>query len=290
MKNLDDFVINDSYYKNTFKELRKEYFELKNDIEGLKKEKSELLDKKVPDSELSLRDKLYLVALLEHDKNKKEKNLYEIQDIIYKLYNTFPDLKEYVDINDLIDEKKRRIHDILFEKITFDIRNNDHKGFCEHQFVLVDNNLKCVCCGFSTEDYNLREQDLELLVDSARRRGIIFNDVTKDDLLLLTILKNEREKYKEQRTSIDDFEENWEMNKGDYTEELFLDDEQELFNINLQIRRAHMLDKGILEEGNTRVYNPKYLDEETRDKLLSRLCEDYKELESSDTRLTIKSQ
>ena len=125
---------------------------------------------------------------------------------------------------------------------------------------------------------------MEFLVESARRRGIIFNDVTKEDLPLLTILKNEREKYKEQRTSIEDFEENWEMNKSDYAEELFLDDEQELFNINLQVRRAHMLDKGILEEGNTRVSNPKYLDEETRDKLLSRLFEDYKQFESSDTR------
>ena len=45
-----------------------------------------------------------------------------------------------------------------------------------------------------------------------------------------------------------------------------------------------MLDKGILKKGNTRVSNPKYLDEETRDKLLSRLFEDYQKLEASDTR------
>ena len=286
MKTLDDFVINDSdYYKDTFEELRKEYFKLKKDIENLKKEKVELLDKEVHDSKLSLRDKLYLVELLELDKNKKGKNPYEIQNIIYKLCNAFSDLKNYADINELIDEKKRIIHDILFEKITFDIRDdNGYKRFCEHQFVLVDDNLRCVCCGFSTEDYNLTEQDLELLVESAKRRGIIFNDVKKEDLPLLTILKNEREKYKEQRTSIEDFEENWEMGKSDYAEELFLDDEQELFNINLQVRRAHMLDKGVLEEGNTRVSNPKYLDEETHDKLLSRLFEDYQKLEASDTR------
>ena len=185
----------------------------------------------------------------------------------------------------MLAEKERRIQDILFEKITFDIRDeHGYKSFCEHQLVLVDNNLKCVCCGFSTEDYNLTEQDLELLIQSARRRGIIFNDVTKGDLLLLAILKNEREKYKKQRTSIEDFEENWEMSKGDYAEELYLDDEQELFNINLQVRRAHMLDKGVLEEGGTRVSNPKYLDEESRDKLLSKLFEDYKELEASDTK------
>lgn len=286
MKTLDDFVINDSdYYKDTFEGLRKEYFKLKKDIENLKKEKVELLDKEVHDSKLSLRDKLYLVELLELDKNSKGKNPYEIQNIIYKLYNAFSDLKEYVDINDLIDEKERRIRDILFEKITFDIRDDSgYKRFCEHQLVLVDNNLKCVCCGFSTKYYNLTEQDLELLVESAKRRGIIFNDVTKDDLPLLTILKHEREKYKEQRTPIEDFEENWEMGKGDYVEELFLDDEQELFNINLQVRRAHMLDKGVLEEGNTRVSNPKYLDEEMRDKLLSRLFENYQKLEASDTR------
>ena len=45
-----------------------------------------------------------------------------------------------------------------------------------------------------------------------------------------------------------------------------------------------MLDKGVLEEGNTRVSNPKYLDEEMHDKLLSRLFEDYQKLEASDTR------
>ncbi len=286
MKTLDDFVINDSdYYKDTFEGLRKEYFKLKKDIENLKKEKVELLDKEVHDSKLSLRDKLYLVELLELDKNSKGKNPYEIQNIIYKLYNAFSDLKEYVDINDLIDEKERRIRDILFEKITFDIRDDSgYKRFCEHQLVLVDNNLKCVCCGFSTKYYNLTEQDLELLVESAKRRGIIFNDVTKDDLPLLTILKNEREKYKKQRISIEDFEENWEMNKSDYAEELYLDDEQELFIINLQVKRAHMLDKGVLEEGNTRVSNPKYLNKEKRDKLLSKLFEDYKKLEASDTR------
>ena len=285
MKTLDDFVINKSYYKDTFEELKKEYFELKNGIEDLKKEKVKLLDKEVRGYELSLRDKLYLAELLESDKNRKGKNPYEIQNIIYKLYNAFSDLKEYVDINDLIDDKERRIRDILFEKITFDIRDDSgYKRFCEHQLVLVDNNLKCVCCGFSTEDYNLTEQDLELLVESARRRGIIFNDVTKEDLPLLTILKNEREKYKEERTPIEDFEESWEMDKCDYAEELYLDDKQELFNINLQVRRAHMLDKGILEEGDTRVSNPKYLDDESRDKLLSKLFEDYKQLESSDTR------
>lgn len=285
MKTLDDFVINESYYKDTFEELKKEYFELKKDIKDLKREKIELLDKEVHDYELSLHDKLYLVELLELDKNRKGKNPYEIQNIIYKLYNAFSDLKEYADINDLIDEKERRIHNILFEKIAFDIRDEKgYKSFCEHQLVLVDNNLKCICCGFSTEDYNLTEQDLEFLVESARIQGIIFNDVTKEDLPLLTILKNEREKYKEERTSIEDFEENWEMNKSDYAEELYLDDEQELFIINLQVRRAHMLDKGILEEGDTRVSNPKYLDEETRDKLLSKLFEDYKELEASETR------
>ena len=284
MKTLDDFVINESdYYKDTFEELKTEYFELKNDVERMKKEKVKLLDKEVYSSELSLRDKIYLVELLNLDKNRNAKSPYEIQDIIYKLYNTFPDLKEYVDVNDLLAEKERRIQEILFEKITFDIRDeHGYKSFCEHQLVLVDNNLKCVCCGFSTEDYNLTEQDLELLVQSARRREIIFNDVTKGDLPLLAILKNEREKYKKQRTSIEDFEENWEMSKGDYEEELYLDDEQELFNINLQVRRAHMLDKGILKKGNTRVSNPKYLDEESRDKLLSKLFEDYKELEASD--------
>ena len=98
MKTLDDFVINESdYYKDTFEELRKEYFELKNDVERLKKEKVELLDKEVRGYELSLRDKLYLVELLELDKNSKGKNPYEIQNIIYKLYNAFSDLKEYVD-------------------------------------------------------------------------------------------------------------------------------------------------------------------------------------------------
>ncbi len=286
MKTLDDFVISDSdYYKDTFEELRKEYFKLKKDIENLKKEKVELLDKEVHDSKLSLRDKLYLVELLEREKNRKGKNPYEVQDIIYKLYNEFPDLKEYVEINDLIDEKERRIHNILFERITFDIDGeNEYKSFCEHQLVLVDNNLKCVSCDFSTEYYNLTEQDLELLVESAERRGIIFNDVTKDDLLLLTILKNESEKYKEEKTSIEDFEEIWGIDDSDYVEELFYDDEDEIFNINLQVRRAHMLDKGILEEGGTRVSNPKYLDKEKRDKLLSKLFEDYKKLESSDTR------
>ena len=123
MKTLDDFVINESdYYKDTFEELRKEYFELKNDVERLKKEKVELLDKEVRGYELSLHDKLYLVELLELDKNRKGKNPYEIQNIIYKLYNAFSDLKNYADINELIDEKKRRIHDILFEKITLDIK------------------------------------------------------------------------------------------------------------------------------------------------------------------------
>ena len=118
MKTLDDFVINESdYYKDTFEELRKEYFELKNDVERLKKEKVELLDKEVRGYELSLHDKLYLVELLELDKNRKGKNPYEIQNIIYKLYNAFSDLKNYADINELIDEKKRRIHDILFETL-----------------------------------------------------------------------------------------------------------------------------------------------------------------------------
>ena len=144
MKKLDDFVVNNSdYFKETFEELRKEYFELKNEVERLKEEKVELLDKEVHDYELSLHDKLHLVELLELYKNRKGKNPYEIQDIIYKLYNTFPDLKEYVDVNDLLAEKERRIQDILFEKITFDIRDeHGYKSFCEHQLVLVDNKTK----------------------------------------------------------------------------------------------------------------------------------------------------
>ena len=265
MELLDDFIVLKSYHghKTTFEKVKQEYFNLKEDISDLKQARERMLQQeKGSTMELTLQEKLYLIYLLEIEKNRKGADLFRIETIIDKLYNTNFDLKGYRDLTNSIDEKEKDLRKILFEQIRFK-RTRDEKGLCSHQFILDDNNLKCVCCNLETKKYNLKEQDLEFLKEIAVAQHLILKDVTKDDLPLLTILKDEREKYK----SAYDF-----------------DDEQELFDLNLQIKRAHMLDNGILKDGKTRAHNPKYLDEEKTTELLAKLSLEYQEIASSDTR------
>ena len=243
MELLDDFITLRSYHghKTTFEKVKQEYFNLKEEISDLKQARARMLQQeKGSTMELTLQEKIYLIDLLEIEKNRKGADLFRIETIIDKLYTTNFDLKGYKDLTNSIDKKEKALRKILFEQIRFK-KTRDEKGSCSHQFILDDNNLKCVCCNLETKKYNLQEQDLELLKEIATAQHLILKDVTKGDLPLLTILKEEQEKYK----SATDF-----------------DDEQELFALNLQIKRAHMLDNGILEDGKTRVDNPKYLDEE----------------------------
>lgn len=265
MELLDDFITLRSYHghKTTFEKVKQEYFNLKEEISDLKQARERMLQQeKGSTMELTLQEKIYLIDLLEIEKNRRGADLFRIETIIDKLYTTNFDLKGYKDLTNSIDKKEKALRKILFEQIRFK-KTRDEKGSCSHQFILDDNNLKCVCCNLETKKYNLQEQDLELLKEIATAQHLILKDVTKGDLPLLTILKEEQEKYK----SATDF-----------------DDEQELFALNLQIKRAHMLDNGILEDGKTRVDNPKYLDEEKTTELLAKLSLEYQEIASSDTR------
>ena len=265
MESLDDFVVLKSYYghKTTFEKVKQEYFNLKEDIFDLEQARIRMLQQEKGSTvELTLQEKLYLIELLETEKNRKGADLSRIESIIDKLYNTNFDLKGYKDLTDSLDRREKDLRKILHEKIRFKTTRNE-EGTCNHQFILEDDNLKCVCCNLSTENHNLSKQDLELLKEIAASQHLILKDVTKDDLPLLTVLKNEREE-----------------NKSAYP----LDDEQELFDLNLQIKRAHMLDNGILEDEDTRVNDPKYLDEERIPKLISSLVLEYQEIASSNTR------
>lgn len=226
---------------------------------------------------MSFKDKLDLYNLARNQNNPQ---------LAKKLLNQYSDLNEYINLCEELGDARRERNDILTEKISFhNFGGDEHFDECcypRHAIIKNgDNDLVCMFCGATSKDFALNEEETEFLALCAESQGMFLKGVTKKDLPLLKLLIEEKKERRRTRTPYYEMEEDWMMDIMGWAEEEYLEDDRVVFDIELQIKRAQMLDAGILEDGHYRVGNPKYLDEEQTGKFIAEIDHQISSLKNS---------
>ncbi|MFA5602341.1 MAG: hypothetical protein WDA21_01225 [Bacilli bacterium] len=245
MKNIDSFVkVNFWERPKTLKEIREEHEKLTKQIRELeekKKKYKEMLSKDNLERGMSFKDKVDLYN------NSIGQNNYTLAN---KLLVEYDDLGEYIELcQDLMELKDKR-GNIISDNVSF----NDFGGeerFDErcleqgHCLIMMNEDLVCIYCGATTKEYSLSKEDLEFLIHCAKCKNILLEEVTKEDLSFLEVLKAKGNYYRSEMPSLDDVEEDEYMSYLTSAEEYYLEVRSEISEIKKKIRKAHILDKKI---------------------------------------------
>ena len=284
MKNKDDFVSKKNILTPTLEENIEYYSDLNAIIEGVRTVNDyykELLKK--DDSKekgLSFKDQYKIFELINKEALRSEnKYLIELKEKIRKL---FPEVDNYINsqnkLRELVDEKNRA----ATEDISFDTFNIDYESECipNHTFVRLDGELKCICCGATTKDYDLDEKELDFLTECADKQEMLIKPATKEDLPLLQVLF-ERNAFNRSLYTISEDEELSEMN---IEEEQYFAEVAEISELNRAVEKAHVLDAEERDQEDLIVENSKYFSEEQANELLIKIGKELEKLKESDSR------
>ena len=198
MKNINNFINNNWPWPETFKSQLQYYQYLNQNLNYLTKEK-ESYDEYINeysnnDKDITLKDGINIYYILNDltKENNPKYNKYGLELLKKKILITSSYLHDYIRIIERIEATSIEINNILFQNITF---NNFHiNKDCHNKPYLLkkDDELICTHCGFSTKDYNLTKDELELLTLSAKYQGILL---TEDSKLKTTTKKIKKELY-----------------------------------------------------------------------------------------------
>ena len=277
MKNINS-LINTCFYEN-FDELKNEYNEREVDIEKLLKEQENFETKQGEKDTLNISDinKIYAIMNLANKHLALDCN---VEDLIKKIESKFPDLIEYRKILNRI-YRKRLLNGKALESIDFNMYGTPG---CKHLLVRTSDEIICLKCNASTKEYNIKEEDLLFLQKIAEYHGIFAKDFDIENIALLEVLKQELDYYKSKRKDLSEIENDGFMDASDWQEEYALADEYENFELLLEIKKANMLDKGLLKEEKIRITDPKYLSEERTTKILEEIETKIEKIKMSESR------
>ena len=229
---------------------------------------------------LSFKDQYKIFELINKEALRSEdKYLIELKEKIRKL---FPEVDNYINsqnkLRELVDEKNRA----ATEDISFDTFNIDYDSECipNHTFVRLDGELKCICCGATTKDYDLDEKELDFLTECADKQEMLIKSATKEDLPLLQVLF-ERNAFNRGLYTISEDEELSEMN---IEEEQYFAEVAEISELNRAVEKAHVLDAEERDQEDLIVENSKYFSEEQANELLIKIGKELEKLKESDSR------
>ena len=284
MKNKDDFVNKKNILTPTLEENIEYYSDLNAIIEGVRTVNDYYKDllKKDDSKEkgLSFKDQYKIFELINKEALRSEdKYLIELKEKIRKL---FPEVDNYINsqnkLRELVDEKNRA----ATEDISFDTFNIDYDSECipNHTFVRLDGELKCICCGATTKDYDLDEKELDFLTECADKQEMLIKSATKEDLPLLQVLF-ERNAFNRGLYTISEDEELSEMN---IEEEQYFAEVAEISELNRAVEKAHVLDAEERDQEDLIVENSKYFSEEQANELLIKIGKELEKLKESDSR------
>ena len=284
MKNKNDFVSKKNILAPTLEENIKYYSDLNAIIEGVRTVNDYYKDLlKKDDSEekgLSFKDQYKIFELINKEALRSEnKYLIELKEKIRKL---FPEVDNYINsqnkLRELVDEKNRT----ATEDISFDTFNINYDSDCipNHTFVRLDDELKCICCGATTKDYDLNEKELDFLTECADKQEMLIKSATKEDLPLLQVLF-ERDTFNRGLYTISEDEELSEMN---IEEEQYFAELAEIAEYNRAVEKAHVLDAEERDQKDLIVENSKYFSEEQANELLIKIGKELEKLKESDSR------
>ena len=297
MKNPDSLVL--GFEEKSFAELIKEYKMVENKIQKYKpiKEKYEKLIKGENEDkesdQLSFKEQWEIYSIIKSlTKRKTGDYKYSGIDLFAleeRLERVFPDITTYNRLIDEIDQLETERELILTDIVDFSEFVNDNaanKYTCwgNHLLVRFPDELKCIRCGATTKDYNIKGEELDIVTLSAEIRRIVLKDITEKDLPFLQVqLENEdnnREKRRELERTLDE-------NSDDYmakVEEILFNEPDPNENIKLQIKIARLLDSQKYDNKAINIRNPKYLSEEKEKEVLEKVKKDYEEIKNSDSR------
>ena len=284
MKNKDDFVSKKNILTPTLEENIEYYSDLNAIIEGVRTVNDYYKDllKKDDSKEkgLSFKDQYKIFELINKEALRSEnKYLIELKEKIRKL---FPEVDNYINsqnkLRELVDEKNRA----ATEDISFDTFNIDYESECipNHTFVRLDGELKCICCGATTKDYDLDEKELDFLTECADKQEMLIKSATKEDLPLLQVLF-ERNAFNRSLYTISEDEELSDMN---IEEEQYFAEVAEISELNRAVEKAHVLDAEERDQEDLIVENSKYFSEEQANELLIKIGKELEKLKESDSR------
>ena len=284
MKNKDDFVSKKNILTPTLEENIEYYSDLNAIIEGVRTVNNYYKDLLKKDNSkekgLSFKDQYKIFELINKEALRSEnKYLIELKEKIRKL---FPEVDNYINsqnkLRELVDEKNRT----ATEDISFDTFNIDYDSECipNHTFVRLDGELKCICCGATTKDYDLDEKELDFLTECADKQEMLIKSATKEDLPLLQVLF-ERNTFNRGLYTISEDEELSEMN---IEEEQYFAEVAEISELNRAVEKAHVLDAEERDQKDLIVENSKYFSEEQANELLTKIGKELEKLKESDSR------
>ena len=284
MKNKDDFVSKKNILTPTLEENIEYYSDLNAIIEGVRTVNDYYKDLLKKDNSkekgLSFKDQYKIFELINKEALRSEdKYLIELKEKIRKL---FPEVDNYINsqnkLRELVDEKNRT----ATEDISFDTFNIDYDSDCipNHTFVRLDDELKCICCGATTKDYDLDKKELDFLTECADKQEMLIKSATKEDLPLLQVLF-ERNTFNRGLYTISEDEELSEMN---IEEEQYFAEVAEISELNRAVEKAHVLDAEERDQEDLIVENSKYFSEEQANELLIKIGKELEKLKESDSR------
>ena len=232
MKNINHLLSDYSKNYHNLKELRYDYQEIIKELEMTTKslKKMHSLDEQQNDTKLNLIDKLNLLKLLRIPDVQSQID-FDTYQLIKKLLDTFPDLERYCQLKRRQDILISRKKHFLTTKICLENFGDDCS--CQHQFIRVEDQLMCINCDKTTKEYQHTIEDIDFLVECAISQELFIAEVTKEEIPLIKILKEQFNYIKENT--------------------------EQIHQIKIQLKKARMLDKGVIEEDKIRVNNPQFL-------------------------------
>lgn len=160
-------------------------------------ESLEIIDKRMK----RINSKIESIENEENEKKLTTKEKYEILEILNTvLENNFSglgylskknskklqylntDVEKYKRLMDQREALEIKLKRTLQRKITF---KHFGKENCSHIFVKLEGRLECICCGHSSLEYSLTEEETKWLVWSAKVQDIFVEQVKKEDLPFL---------------------------------------------------------------------------------------------------------
>ena len=207
---------------------------------------------------------------LEENYKKHEIDLQALQGKLISSCKEIRDLNAYTQKKENLESSIKR----LFENVKLPDCKAEDSIFWSgaHCFVKLKDGLKCIYCGFSTKDYDLTKEELEIFTQSIKKNGsVILKNATEDDLPLIENIK------KQQKIDMKNYEEKILHGEGEREDRwgnyYYAIDDLYPKMINT-IDTAHKMDSKIYTNSDGKiVHNPKYLIEEKTKELMDEVDE-----------------
>lgn len=288
MKSKENFVNRDVVSDGSFEDILDTYKTRIDDINRYQEEKDEYeeLNKQNIDecsSVFNFKEQLEIYRLVDGTIKNDNPNKYgiDLRSLRERIKWVFGLVFDYLGVIKKINDKKEFNKELLNEYITFNNFTKDNKGCSKHFLIKTNDELICANCGATTKDYDLTNEELKLLMESAEIQGLILRDAKKEDIPLIKVLIEEEDfsrllRYQEYSKNNEDYLTN--------AEEEYLSEEAEITTMNCKVREARRLDaKDLYREEIYKRLNRRSITEEKAKELLSEVKKELNRVKKMDS-------